>query len=162
VVVVGVALLEVEAARHAVALELQHADPMDLGIARLVVLLHAGVDATPTSDAAPDVEAVAEEDPVDGSGGADRHLLAVLGGVALLETTQQIVDLLLRELAEVLLEERLEVEGLYLLRCRRQRTDARGRRLEEFPARRAALPQLPIGAFVTHGYPPGFAACGEA
>ena len=43
------------------ALELEHADPVDLGIARLVVLVDAGVDAAAAADAARDVEPVAED-----------------------------------------------------------------------------------------------------
>ncbi len=50
----------------------QHADPVDLRIAGLVVLVDAGVDAAPAADAAREVEAVAELDPVHGRRVGDR------------------------------------------------------------------------------------------
>jgi hypothetical protein len=67
VVVEGVPLLGIDVPNRVLALELEDTDPVDLGIARLVVLFDTGVDAAAAADAAGEVEAVAEDHPVVGT-----------------------------------------------------------------------------------------------
>ena len=74
----GIAVLEIDSTDHVLALELENADPLDLGVTRLVVLRDTAVDAAPATDAAADIQAVAEEHAVVGSDRIHLHRLAVL------------------------------------------------------------------------------------
>jgi len=65
-------------------LHLEDADPLHLRVPRLVVLLHARVDAPPAADAARDVEGIGELDPRQRLRIGHRHGLAVLLRVAAL------------------------------------------------------------------------------
>ena len=58
-IVVGVGVREVDAL---LLFHREHADPVELRVARLIVLLDAGVDAAPAADAAGDVERIGEFD----------------------------------------------------------------------------------------------------
>src|SRR5690606_25364984 len=62
--VVGVRVREIDAL---LLVHLEHADPVHLGLAALVVLVDARVDAAPTADAARDVERVSELDARPGA-----------------------------------------------------------------------------------------------
>ncbi len=73
--VVGVGVREI----HALfLLHREDADPVDLRIARLVVLVHAGIDAAAAADAARDIQRIGEMHARDGAGIGDVDVLAVL------------------------------------------------------------------------------------
>src|SRR3974390_1860961 len=59
--VISVCMREVHAL---VLLHGEHANPLDLRVARLVVLRHAGIDAAPTADAARDIQGISEVHPL--------------------------------------------------------------------------------------------------
>src|SRR6266545_60221 len=87
-------------------LHLEHADPVDLRLlARLVVLLHAGVDAAAAADAARDVEPVAELDAGAGPLGGDLRLPAEPLLVPLLHLREHLREVVLRQLLEVTAQE---------------------------------------------------------
>jgi hypothetical protein len=79
---------------------LEDADPLDLGIAGLVVLLHAGVDAPPAPDAPAEIQGVSEDHPRDGRLVADIDIAAELLLVLLLEPGDDLLDILLGEFPE--------------------------------------------------------------
>jgi hypothetical protein len=107
-----ISLFQLEAAQDALPLELENPDPVDLRIAGLVVLLDASVDAATAADAAGDVEAIAEQHVVDGSGRGHGELLAVLRLVLPLQPLRDRFDLVVGHPPELLLEEGFQVEGL--------------------------------------------------
>src|SRR5205085_5708580 len=101
-VVVGIRALEIDAL---LLFHFQDADPLDLWIARLVVLFHTRVDAAPATDAARKVERVPERDTRLRRQGRHVDLApeAPLGVVA--DARDAALELVGRELEEVLLEE---------------------------------------------------------
>ena len=96
-VVVGVGVAEVDAL---LLLHLQHADPVQLRVARLVVLLDAGVDAAPAADAAGQVERVGEEHAGQRRRVGHLHRHAALRGVLALHLVERLAQALLRHLAQ--------------------------------------------------------------
>src|ERR1017187_241514 len=77
-VVVCVGVREVDAL---VLLHRHHANPLDLRIARLIVLGDAGIHAAPAADAAGDVQGIGKLDAGNRTGVRDRDFLAVAGAV---------------------------------------------------------------------------------
>jgi hypothetical protein len=75
-------VLEVDAVT---LLHLEHGDVLELGVAGLVILLHAGMDAAAATDAATDVERVREHHTFDRGLGAYANVDAVLRLVVALE-----------------------------------------------------------------------------
>src|ERR1035438_3286239 len=77
-IVVCVGVREVDAL---VLLHRHHANPLDLRVARLIVLGDAGIHATPATDAAGDIQGIGKLHAGHGTGVGDGHLLAVASAV---------------------------------------------------------------------------------
>src|SRR5579862_221724 len=77
-VVVGVGVMKIDALLF---VHLKDSDPMDLRVARLVVLFDAAIHAAPTADAAGDVQRVGEGDAFLWRRGFDGHGFAELFGI---------------------------------------------------------------------------------
>ena len=102
-----------------------HADPVDLRVPRLVVLLHARVHAAAAPDAAGEVEGVGELHAGEGGGVGHRHRGAVGLGVLPLELAERGAQPLLRHLDEPLRAARGEEEARRGRRGARRRTRRR-------------------------------------
>jgi hypothetical protein len=97
--VVGV--LEIERAMR----ELQHADVLNLRIARLVVFRHAGMHAFPAADAACQIQRIDELDAVHGPEVADMGPQTVFVFHLILNALEHLLHLFRREFLVVLLQE---------------------------------------------------------
>jgi hypothetical protein len=150
VVVEGVPLVEIDRPDGVLPLILEDADPVDLRVPRLVVLLDARVHAAPAADAARDVESVPEHDPVIRGLRAHPERLPVSLGVLALEAGDDAIEILRREVPEVRLEEGFEVERPRRAGDSHDGADRGAGRLQEVPPRRGA--ELSLTPF--HAQPP--------
>ncbi len=145
-----VALLQVEGA---VVGHLQHADVLDLGVAGLVVLGDAGVDALAAADAAGQVERVDKLDPVHRLEIAHVRPDAVLVLHFVLDPGQDDLHLLRGHLLVVLLEELVDGGELPQLAQRGQAGRDRGGAGREHGrgAQEAAAGDAVAGSRIVHG-----------
>ena len=112
-------------------LEAQHADPVYLRVLRLVVLFDAGIHASSATDAAGQIQAVAEEHPGKRFLVGHRDFLLVLLLVFLLEPREDLFDLPIVHLVKMLLKERIPKRRISLVQRERRARQAEGGPFQE-------------------------------
>ena len=100
--VVGVSVGEVDAL---FLVHLEHADPLHVRVAALVVLVDTGVDTLTAANAARDVQGVAELDVLHRALHADLHVFTELRRQLRFEAREDLGDVRLGELGQMLAEE---------------------------------------------------------